>query len=458
MRVRRVLLHVLAISVAVTTPVMLAHSLAGAQPVPYGTVLVAGSDWAGAAAALGDLNVYSNGDGNEDAAQTYGLQYECVELAQRWAAIRFGAPSIWPVAYAYQMWDVGPRLKVPWQQLPNGGAVAPQFGDLVIFGGTSNSPAGHVAVVASVADDHVDVVEQNWGLSGPTGRARLPIDGTTMPSRLGMPVLGWLRASVAPRGLKGQDGPGGFALDGYGGVHPWGSAAPVAQSVTWPGWDIGRGLAVRPASTGGGGYVLDGYGGVHWFGKAPPAPGTAYWPDWDIARAITLDACDANAQSGWVLDGWGGLHPFGGAPAVPRTEYWPNWDIARAIVSVCVQGHQGGYVLDGWGGLHPFGAAPVLATTAYWPNWDIARGIALTPSGRGGWVLDGWNGLHPVGDASPQSSTGYFPNQDIARGIVALDTGGGYTVTAWGRVREFGDAPPVSLSAAFNDPVARGVG
>src|ERR1700745_3880414 len=126
MRVRRVLLHVLAISVALSAPVMLARSRGGAQPVPYGTVLVAAADWAGASAALGDINVYSNGDGNEDSAQTYGLQYECVELAQRWASIRFGAPAIWPVAYAYQMWDVGPRLRTPWQQLPNGGAVAPQ--------------------------------------------------------------------------------------------------------------------------------------------------------------------------------------------------------------------------------------------------------------------------------------------------------------------------------------------
>ncbi len=48
MRARRVLLHVLAVSVAVLMPVILAHGCAGAQPVPYATVLVAGCDWAGA--------------------------------------------------------------------------------------------------------------------------------------------------------------------------------------------------------------------------------------------------------------------------------------------------------------------------------------------------------------------------------------------------------------------------
>jgi surface antigen len=409
MRGRRVLLHVAAICVAVLAPVLLTLHWAGAQPVPYATVLVAGGDWAGASAAMGDLNVYSNGDGNQDSAQTYGLQYECVELAQRWAAVRFGAQPIWPVAYAYRMWDVGPRLKVPWQQLPNGGAVAPQFGDLLVFGSTTSSPAGHVAVVAGVASDHVDVVEQNWALSNPTGRARLPLDGTTMAARLGMPVLGWLRASLAPRGLKGADGPGGFALDGYGGVHPWGSAAPVPQAVAWPGWDIARGVAVQQG--GAGGYVLDGWGGIHPFGKASGLTGTAYWPGWDIARSIALRP---DGVSGYVLDGWGGIHPFGGAPGI--------------------------------------------AATAYWPGWDIARGLALLPSGRGGWVVDGWNGLHPFGTAPSVTSTGYFPGQDIARGISVADAGGGYTITAWGRVREFGDAPPVTLSASFDNPVARGVG
>jgi hypothetical protein len=451
MRGRRVLLHVAAICVAVLAPVLLTHHWAGAQPVPYATALVAGGDWAGASAALGDLNVYSNGDGNQDTAQSYGLQYECVELAQRWAAVRFGAQPIWPVAYAYQMWDVGPRLKVPWQQLPNGGAVAPQFGDLLIFGNTTSSPAGHVAVVAGAGSDHVDVVEQNWALSNPTGRARLPLDGTTMAARLGMPVLGWLRASLAPRGLKGADGPGGFALDGYGGVHPWGSAAPVPQAVAWPGWDIARGVAVQQGGTGG--YVLDGWGGIHPFGKAPGVTGTAYWPGWDIARSMVLRP---DGVSGYVLDGWGGIHPFGGAPAVSATAYWRGWDIARSI-ALRPDGVSG-YVLDGWGGIHPFGGAPAIAATAYWRGWDIARGLALLPNGSGGWVLDGWNGLHPFGAAPSVTSTGYFPGQDIARGISAAGAAGGYTITAWGRVREFGDAPPVTLSASFDNPVARGVG
>jgi hypothetical protein len=447
---RRVLLQLVALTVGLLYAVLLRDDV-GAQPVPYGRVLLHGGEWAGAAASLGDLNVYSNGDGNEDEADTYGLRYECVELAQRWAAVRFEEQPIWPVAYAYQMWGAAPHLRIPWQQLPNGGAVAPQFGDLIIFGRAPTSPAGHVAVVAATGPDHVDIVEQNWGLSNPTGRARLSINGTTMPDRRGMPVLGWLRASPLPDGLGGAGAPGGFTLDGYGGIHPWGSAAPVAQAVSWPGWDIARGLAVQRGNAGG--YVLDGYGGIHPFGTAPPVTSTAYWPGRDIARGIALRP---DGRSGYVLDVGGGIHPFGGAPAVLGTVYWPMGDVARGI-ALRADGVSG-YVLDGSGGVHPFGGAPPLLVTAYWPGLDVARGIALRPDGRSAWIVDRWNGVHSVGSPSLIAPTGDLPGEDTARGIVAAGDGGGYTITVLGRLRAFGDAPPVQVSAVFALPVARGVG
>jgi hypothetical protein len=50
-----------------------------------------------------------------------------------------------------------------------------------------------------------------------------------------------------------------------------------------------------------------------------------------------------------------------------------------------------------------------------------------------------------------------LPGTESARGIVATGDGGGYTITATGRLRPFGDAPPVDASAIFAYPVARGV-
>jgi hypothetical protein len=116
-----------------------------------------------------------------------------------------------------------------------------------------------------------------------------------------------------------------------------------------------------------------------------------------------------------------------------------------------------GYVLDGYGGVWPFGGAPGIPQSAYWRGWDIARGIALTSTGSGGYVVDGYNGLHPIGDATAAQSTGYFPGQDVARGVLALGNGAGYTVTAWGNVRPFGSAPPVTVGAWFANPIARGI-
>src|SRR5437588_3055092 len=109
---RRLRLRVAVALAALTIPV-LGVVRASADPVPWGTVLVTGPSWAGRFASLGDLNVYSNGNGSQDQTTTYGDSYECVELAQRWAALRYGEQPVWPVSYAYQMWDVAPSLKIP---------------------------------------------------------------------------------------------------------------------------------------------------------------------------------------------------------------------------------------------------------------------------------------------------------------------------------------------------------
>ncbi len=208
---RRSLLTVAAICVGLI-PAVLPPASAGARTAGWGTVLVPGIEWAGPAALFGDLDVYSNGNGNQDRGGTYGLDYECVELAQRWAAVRFGEQPIWPVAYAYQMWQVAPRLQVPLEQLRNGGAEAPEFGDILVFSPGAAGPDGHVAVVAGTGAGHVDVVEQNVALSNPTGWARLPLQGTRIPDRWGMRVIGWLRAGPLGAGVGGP-GPGVLTLD-----------------------------------------------------------------------------------------------------------------------------------------------------------------------------------------------------------------------------------------------------
>ena len=80
-----------------------------------------------------------------------------------------------------------------------------------------------------------------------------------------------------------------------------------------------------------GGYTLDGYGGLHPFGAAPAPINAAYF-GWDIARdVVLLPGSTTKSASGYVLDGWGGLHPFGAAPAPTGVAYWPNFDIAKRV-------------------------------------------------------------------------------------------------------------------------------
>lgn len=238
----------------------------------------------------------------------------------------------------------------------------------------------------------------------------------------------WQGWDIARAVVTRPDGRSGYVVDGWGGLHAFGGAPRVAPTGYWRSWDIVRGLALRP--DGRSGYVLDGWGALHPFGGAPAVTVASYWSGWDVARGVALDACDASGTSGWVLDAYGGLHAFGGAPA--RTAwYLPGVDLARGITSWCEGGASAGYVVDGWGRLHPFGAAPIAGTTT-WPGWDIARGVVMDRAGDGGWVLDGWGGLHAFGGARRVAPSGYWYAWDIARGAGA-NGGGGAMPHAVGR-------------------------
>jgi spore germination protein YaaH len=85
----------------------------------------------------------------------------------------------------------------------------------------------------------------------------------------------------------------GYVMDGYGGLHgfaPAGQALPPAFTGApyWQGWDIARGIWLLPTSTLAqpAGYLLDGYGGLHPLGTAPVVSPTPYWRGSDVARSI----------------------------------------------------------------------------------------------------------------------------------------------------------------------------
>jgi hypothetical protein len=254
------------------------------------------------------------------------------------------------------------------------------------------------------------------------------------------PPLGW---------QPDPTGPGALSLDGFGGLHPAGSAPPVGNVPYFPGNVIARGVAGSPA----GGYVLDGWGGVHPYGSASYLAATGYWPGWDIARGLALMP---GGGGGYVLSAWGSIHRFGTAPPFIGSAYWPGWDIARGIA--LAPNGLGGYVLDGWGGVHPFGGAPTVTDGAYWYGWDIARAVTMRPDGPGGYVLDGWGGVHPFGGAPPLKTSHYTPGWDSARALVVLPGGQGYIEDVNGGIWPIGFAPFVSMSLTWTGyDVSRGL-
>ncbi|MCZ7529176.1 MAG: S8 family serine peptidase [Acidimicrobiia bacterium] len=213
---------------------------------------------------------------------------------------------------------------------------------------------------------------------------------------------------------------GGYVLDRWGTLHAVGVADEMSgwSSGGFPAWDIARSFALRDSD---GGYILDAWGGLHRAGDAPALGGGPYWKGWDIARGLVLRP---DGNGGYVMDGWGGLHRVGNAPPLSGAPYWSGWDIAR---DVALHPDGGGYTLDGWGGIHEWGGAPKLAGGPYWKGWDIARGLELTADGTGAWIVDAWGGRHAVGTAPSLGSGAYWPGWNIARDVAAVPEATAYT-------------------------------
>src|SRR5256714_9110578 len=65
-------------------------------------------------------------------------------------------------------------------------------------------------------------------------------------------------------------------LGGLGGLHPAsGVSPPMPGGGYWRGWKIARAAVLLSDASGG--YTLDGWGGLHPFGAAPAATGAAYF-------------------------------------------------------------------------------------------------------------------------------------------------------------------------------------
>jgi hypothetical protein len=397
--------------------------------VAWGSVLVPSSQWVSPEVAqLGDFNVYSNGTGNQDQSGGYGLNYECVELAQRFAAVRYGEQRVWPVGAAYQMWAAGPNLQIPFLQNPNGGAKPPQTGDLLIFDRVAAAPFGHVAVVADTGPDYVDIVEQNWGNSNPTGSARLPLNGTTMAARGGIPIVGWLRASTQAMPLKPT------LITEAGLVYPVAGASnfggPVSLALASPvvgagGTPTGKGYWMAGRDGG-----IFAYGDAQFYGSMGGKK---------LNAPIISVATTATGKGYWEVAADGGIFSFGDARFYGSTG---GMKLNAPVVGMAPTPSGNGYwMVASDGGIFSFGDARFYGSTGGLVLNKPVNGMAATADGSGYWLVASDGGIFSFGSAPFYGSAGGIQVPSPVVRMTASSDGKGYWLaTSGGSVYAYGDA------------------
>ncbi len=103
--------------------------------------------------------VYS-ADGS-DVRGTYGLEYQCVELANRAFSQKLGFRNLAKTGNADSyFWEAREKDLVAY---PNGGSEPPKKWDALVFdGGDDDGSVGHVAVITSVDAASVTFIQENF--------------------------------------------------------------------------------------------------------------------------------------------------------------------------------------------------------------------------------------------------------------------------------------------------------
>ena len=255
----------------------------------WGSVLVSASSWNG-------VDVFSNGgDVNNACSGTYGYNYQCVELAQRFFAQKWVYPNHWNVTYAYQMFDTHPGDTIA---IANGGSPAPVWGDALVFGGGTGG-YGHVAVITSVSNGRVYFAEENWGSSGNyTGQGNLAINGSnTIETRGSYYVRGWIHS---PKNTSGGGGGTCYTLAlQYTGSGNAPTASPSNSSGCSSGqYHSGESINLTP-------YPASGWHLDHWDGTDSPSSNHLTMPASSKTVTANYSQNPPNCpQSGGVILYW----------------------------------------------------------------------------------------------------------------------------------------------------------
>lgn len=152
---------------------------------------------------LHGVSVYYNGTISSVHGRHYsntgynlGLKWQCVEFVKRYYYQIYGHefPSSYGNAKDFfdkNLYDDSYNAKRGLQQYRNVRYVRPQIGDILVYDGTAKNPYGHVAIIANVTQDTVEIVQQNVRMES---RLKLPLkDYEGIITIADYDILGWLR-------------------------------------------------------------------------------------------------------------------------------------------------------------------------------------------------------------------------------------------------------------------------
>lgn len=155
--------------------------------------------------SLNHVIVYFNGGVDNNSGRTtspdgynIGIKYQCVEFVKRYyyQHLNHKMPDAFGNAKDFFDPEIADGImndKRGLIQYTNGSKTRPRADDLLIFSGSLFNKYGHVAIIASVNEKEIEIIQQN---PGPFGNSRelIPADssekGWTIHNER---VLGWLR-------------------------------------------------------------------------------------------------------------------------------------------------------------------------------------------------------------------------------------------------------------------------
>lgn len=127
-----------------------------------------------------------------------GLKYQCVEFVKRYyyEYLKHKMPDTYGHAkdfFSATVSDGQKNTKRNLTQYTNPSATQPKINDLLIFDGTTFNKFGHVAIVSHVAENEIEIIQQN---PGPFAKSRVILSTEYKNKKWEIKnerVLGWLR-------------------------------------------------------------------------------------------------------------------------------------------------------------------------------------------------------------------------------------------------------------------------